>query len=204
MEITRKSVRVFENPFLERLSRVHPVTPILLWIPIISVMIYQALVIDQLSAGTIMKVGAVGFFIWTLAEYMLHRFIFHFNAVGSFQERIQFMIHGMHHADPVDFTRLVMPPAPAIIMAIIFHFIFKLFLGPVLVGPCFAFFAIGYLCYDYTHFSIHYFEPKSKIGRWMKQYHMLHHYADQNSRWGVSNPFWDFVFGTTKTSKIPK
>jgi sterol desaturase/sphingolipid hydroxylase (fatty acid hydroxylase superfamily) len=37
---------------------------------------------------------------------------------------------------------------------------------------------------------------KSKVGRFLKTYHMRHHYQDSDTAYGVSNPLWDYVIGT--------
>jgi sterol desaturase/sphingolipid hydroxylase (fatty acid hydroxylase superfamily) len=37
---------------------------------------------------------------------------------------------------------------------------------------------------------------KSGIWKFLKEYHLKHHYAGENSAYGVSNPLWDYVFRT--------
>src|SRR5690606_29367803 len=105
----------------------------------------------------------LGFFVWTFSEYVLHRFIFHFRAHGRLQERLQFLIHGLHHDDPEDATRLVMPPAAAVILATLLYGFFRLFLDEARIEPFFALFLVGYLCYDYIHFSVHHFTPRTRL-----------------------------------------
>jgi sterol desaturase/sphingolipid hydroxylase (fatty acid hydroxylase superfamily) len=50
--------------------------------------------------------------------------------------------------------------------------------------------------YDLTHYYLHHYSPKTEYGRRLKKNHMLHHFKDHNSRYGVSNMVWDRVFGT--------
>jgi sterol desaturase/sphingolipid hydroxylase (fatty acid hydroxylase superfamily) len=145
--------------------------------------------------------GVAGFFIWTLAEYILHRFVFHFEGEGPIAQRLHFLIHGLHHADPIDPSRLVMPPVASLILGAVLYSVFRGILGPDLIEPFFAFFVIGYLCYDYIHFAVHHFTPRTRFGKFLKQSHMQHHYVSPNSRWGVSSPFWDYVFGTLEDAK---
>jgi sterol desaturase/sphingolipid hydroxylase (fatty acid hydroxylase superfamily) len=52
------------------------------------------------------------------------------------------------------------------------------------------------MAYDMTHFYIHHYTPRSAYGRRLKKHHMLHHFKDPSRRFGVSNMFWDGVFGT--------
>jgi sterol desaturase/sphingolipid hydroxylase (fatty acid hydroxylase superfamily) len=191
-----KSIQVFENPFLERLTHVHPIVPLLVWVPVVAFIFYRSVTVHELAATPILIVAAIGFFSWTLVEYLLHRYTFHFNAVSPLEKRIEFLIHGLHHADPVDPTRLVMPPAGGAILGVILYSLFRLLLGAVWVDPFFAGFLIGYLCYDYAHYSIHHFTPRTRYGKMLKSHHMQHHFVAPNSRWGVSSPFWDVIFGT--------
>ncbi len=197
----QKSIRVFENDFLERLTHVHPITPLVLWLPVISWLFYRSFVSHELSWQVVLSFAVSGFVFWTLAEYLLHRFVFHFQPEGKFQERIQFLIHGLHHDDPQDATRLVMPPVPAIILGVALFALFRMLLGPVWVEPFFAAFLVGYLCYDYIHFYVHHFNPTTRFGKMLKQHHMLHHFVTHDARWGVSSPIWDYFFGTLEEHK---
>lgn len=193
-----KSVRIFKNDLLERLTHVHPITPLVLWAPMIAWLVWRSLTLHGMSVLTVGLMGAAAILVWTLTEYLLHRFAFHFPAQSKLGERVVFLIHGLHHDDPIDPTRLVMPPFPAIVFAAILYSLFRAILGPVWVEPFFAFFLLGYLWYDYTHFAVHHFTPKTKFGRMLKQHHMLHHYVSSEIRMGVSTPLWDYVFGTLK------
>jgi sterol desaturase/sphingolipid hydroxylase (fatty acid hydroxylase superfamily) len=201
---TRKdyeSIRIFENPILERFTHVHPLTPLVFWGPVMVALLYRAMAVHEFGVGAVVALFAAGLFVWTLVEYLLHRFVFHFLPEGRFQERIQFLIHGLHHADPVDPTRLVMPPAASIILAVILFSTFRALLGAAPVEPFFAGFLLGYLCYDYIHFCVHFYQPRTRVGRALKQNHMIHHFVSHNSRWGVSSPLWDYVFGTLSEPK---
>ncbi len=46
-------------------------------------------------------------------------------------------------------TRLLIPPAPALIAHVAFFGLFRVVLGGLWVEPFFAFFLVGYLAYDY-------------------------------------------------------
>jgi sterol desaturase/sphingolipid hydroxylase (fatty acid hydroxylase superfamily) len=196
-----KSIQVFKNPYLERLTHVHPITPLVVWLPVVGYLIWRSFVIHNLSVSSVLVLGVLGFIVWTLAEYLLHRFVFHFEGEGPIVQRLHFLIHGLHHNDPIDPTRLVMPPVASIILALILFNLFRGLLGIEWVEPFFAFFVVGYLCYDYIHFAVHHFTPRTRVGKLLKQSHMQHHYVSPNARWGVSSPFWDYVFGTLEDIK---
>jgi sterol desaturase/sphingolipid hydroxylase (fatty acid hydroxylase superfamily) len=190
------SLRVFKSDFVEWFTHVHPIVPLLIWAPFSATLLWRSFAVRHLDSGTVVGLGAAGLLFWTLAEYVLHRYVFHFHAESPLEKRFQFIIHGLHHSDPVDPTRLVMPPFAAVVLCVILYSLFRLVLGPALVEPFFALFIVGYLCYDYMHFAIHHFNPRTRIGKAIKKHHMLHHFADHHARWGVSSPLWDYVFGT--------
>lgn len=196
-----QSIRIFKSDALERFTHVHPITPLVLWVPVIAYLFYLSSAIDHLSGSEVIRWAAAGFFIWTLFEYVLHRFIFHWTAQSPLQERIVYLMHGLHHDDPVDPTRLVMPPAAGLFLAVILFCIFRLVLGPLIIHGFFGGFLVGYLCYDYIHYAVHHFTPRTRIGKYLKQSHMTHHYVSHNARWGVSSPIWDYVFGTVVENK---
>src|SRR5262249_5134845 len=74
-----KTIRVFENGFIEKVfAQAHPITPIIWFGPVIAWGIYRGLV----DRGALLTVGVfvLGWLIWTLLEYILHRFLFHMDA----------------------------------------------------------------------------------------------------------------------------
>lgn len=196
----QKSVRLFQSDFLESLTHVHPIVPALIWLPVVGYFFFGAMQ-SSLSVSAVAAWAFFGLLFWTLTEYTLHKYLFHFPAKSTFGKRIIYLFHGIHHDSPNDATRLVMPPVVATVLASIFLGLFWLALGPVLVLPFFAGFMSGYLIYDYIHYSTHHFRPRTVIGRYIKQNHMAHHFAEHHAKWGVSSPLWDFVFGTYHDKK---
>ncbi|MGZ3688162.1 MAG: sterol desaturase family protein, partial [Bdellovibrionota bacterium] len=74
-------------------------------------------------------------------------------------------------------------------------------LGPIYWQPFYAFFIIGYLTYDYIHYSVHHFRPRTAVGKRLKQLHMNHHFVSHEALWGVSSPLWDVIFRTMHEKK---
>ena len=194
------SLRVFDNPILESLTHVHPLTPLVLWAPLVLWLIWRSFAVHGLSAAAVFGFAILGLLTWSLTEYLLHRYLFHIRPAGPFRARLQFMIHGLHHDDPLDPTRLVLSPVATCIGAVVFYTAFRALLGPAWAEPVFAFFAVGYLLYDYIHYASHRFVLWTRVGSALKRNHMLHHWATPDARWGVSSPLWDYVFGTTGDS----
>ena len=195
------SIRMFKNPILEFFSHIHPITPLVVWAPIVSYLMYLAIFQFHVAALTIAALFIAGAFFWTLAEYSLHRFVFHWMPPGVFGKKIHFIFHGVHHDYPSDSKRLVMVPTVSIPLAAGFFFLFKALVGPVNVFPFFIGFISGYLFYDMTHYALHHYNFKSKFWLNLKHHHMLHHFKDEHLGYGVSSKIWDYVFGTTFGAK---
>lgn len=142
----------------------------------------------------------LGLCIWTLAEYGLHRFLFHLddylpdNRVGI---TMHFLLHGVHHYLPMDKYRLVMPPTLFVVLASPFwklaHLVFYWDWSVAMAVFCGGIF--GYVCYDLTHYFLHH----QNLPLWykdLKKYHLQHHFLDYENGFGVTSRFWDRVFGT--------
>src|SRR4051812_34332001 len=196
-EILRASPPMFENRLLDRLSRVHPATPLVIYVPIIGALVIVAA--GQMAAWAIGVAVVAGYFVWTLAEYWLHRVVFHFEPDNAIGRRLHFIIHGVHHDHPNDPKRLVMPPGASIPLALLFTGLFVLVVGSPEWMPFEAGFLTGYLFYDSLHYYVHHHRPKSRIGKRLRQLHMRHHFQDDTTGFGVSAPWWDHVFGTATT-----
>src|SRR3954463_14999706 len=190
-----ESPRFFENDFIERFSHVHPVTPVVVFLPVIACTLYLALGPRGLSIGATAGLFALGLVIWTLVEYAMHRYLFHYEPRSRWGKRLHFFVHGAHHDYPQDASRLVAPPAFSIPAASVFYLLFLVVFGRLAPAP-FAGFIFGYVCYDMIHYATHHFSMKRGVGLWLKQYHLRHHYKDDARGYGVSNPLWDYVLGT--------
>jgi dihydroceramide fatty acyl 2-hydroxylase len=186
---------LFESDFLNFFSRVHPAIPAIVFVPVIGVM--EWLGADRgLGAVELLLLTLAGVLIWTLTEYWLHRLVFHWEPDNAFGRRMHFIIHGIHHDHPNDKLRLVMPPAVAIPLAILFFLAFTAIFGTPHAYPIFGGFIAGYLYYDYTHYYVHHFVPRSDLGKRLREQHMRHHFQDHRYGYGVSSPLWDVVFRT--------
>ena len=190
------SARMFDSPLLEKLSRVHPATPVVLFLPIITASLWAALGVDHTPAVALAWQLVAGYLGWTLIEYWLHRLFFHLPVRGPMSERVYFFVHGVHHDWPWDHSRLVMPPSISLVLGAVFYLLFRALFGPE-IHALFAGFAIGYVVYDTVHWYTHAGAPKSRLFRFLRREHLVHHFRESGTRFGVSCPWWDVVFRTT-------
>lgn len=196
-----ESVRMFKNGFLESLSKVHFWVPLVVFIPVIGVLTWEALFVQGMGILPFTGYTLLGLFIWTITEYVLHRYVFHFYPGSKIGKRIHFIFHGVHHDYPNDAKRLVMPPSASIPLAALFFALFYYLLPEHIVFACFLGFIIGYLIYDMTHYALHHASFKSPFWIKLKKHHMLHHYSDSTKGYGVSSDFWDKILGSNFIKK---
>jgi len=198
----KTQARMFRTAFMEFFSKVHPVIPAVLYVP----MVLWFGWLGWQSQGVLSFVGSFigGLLTWTLAEYLLHRFVFHISLRGPVSKFLYFYSHGIHHQYPDDYYRLVMVPPVSIPLAVIFYFAFHLPLPAPVAHAAFSAFALGYLGYDYIHFATHHVRPPrakvlapvAHLFRVARKRHMLHHFDNHARGYGVSASLWDHVFGT--------
>lgn len=190
-------VKLFDSPLLEMFTKTYWWLIPLLWGPVAMLFVIRGFI----KLGIIGGMGGLvsGLLIWTLLEYILHRFVFHS------EERIpdsrwwitsHFLIHGIHHAFPADNLRLVFPPALAAVLAVLLKSLYDSILPENLTDILFAGTGIGYIIYDVFHYHIHHISPSNPYIIYMKAYHMHHHYKIPTLGFGVSNKLWDIILDT--------
>lgn len=196
-------IRLFKSDFMEFFTHIHPLVIVVIWTPII--VLFAILSFLQFPAGEspliMIPLFLGGLFLWTFTEYILHRFVFHYHAKTEKAKKFFFLFHGIHHAQPMEKTRLVMPPVVSIPLGGIFFGLFYLVFAVIfrrfhLMLPMFTGFALGYLLYDITHYSMHHFKIKSGYLQKVRKNHMRHHATEPDLRFGVTSNLWDYVFKT--------
>lgn len=188
------SPRLFENPILDALSRVHWTVPLFVYLPVVALL--AGLSLNAFAVPLVVALTALGYVLWTLTEYLGHRFLFHYEFPGSIGARVHFLIHGVHHVHPNDPLRLVMPVLLSAPIMLIAHGVARLLFGMPLGYPILMGFVLGYLGYDMVHYHVHHRTPRTRLGIALRRSHMLHHFRDPARGFGVSAPYWDYVFGT--------
>jgi hypothetical protein len=147
------------------------------------------------AAASVLAVagGALVFFV---SEYTTHRFMFHAPPQKNpFILRLQHRLHYDHHIAPGELNLLFLPvwfviPVAALTFAIYFAATrtwstsAALLLGSVL----------GLLWYEWVHYVAHIdVVPRTRFGRWIKKYHLWHHFKNERMWFGVTNPSMDLV-----------
>lgn len=187
--------RLFKNPYLEMLTKTHPLVIWGMYLPVIGYMLYYSNTTLDYTITRVLLTFLGGMLFWTFFEYIAHRFIFHLVSEKKSMQKFAYTLHGNHHHYPRDRQRLFMPPVPSIIIASAIFGLMYLIMGSY-VFMFFPGFIFGYLMYGTMHYAIHAWNPPFK---WMKplwRNHHLHHYKNEHQGFGVSSTIWDHVFGT--------
>ena len=202
---TPESPRMFESDFLDLFSRVPAWVVPALYVPVVTGFLAHAALWAHVGPVLLVAQFAAGWVVWSLMEYWLHRTLFHWIPAASWGESFHFYLHGVHHKWFEDKLRLVMPPAVSIAVAVVVYSLLTLassalapFVAPTWIEGFFAGVAMGYMVYDCTHYYIHHFKPKTRIGLALRAHHNKHHHNAQykDRKFGVSTTLWDHVFRT--------
>lgn len=190
-----ESVRMFKLDIVEALSKTHWSIPLIVFAPIIVYLLYLGYD-NGVSLVSGLLLFALGLFVWTFAEYFMHRIVFHYQPKSKLGKRLHWLMHGVHHDYPQDANRLVLPPGLSLPFATIFYILFYFIIPLPGLNTYFAGFLVGYLIYDVGHYAMHHFSFKSSIFKKIKLHHMKHHYIEPHEGYGVSSPLWDIIFRT--------
>ena len=192
-----RRIRLFENERLEKLTMISPLVFGAIWSVALPLVIWAGWgSADPLAAAGLIFAGLVG---WSLFEYAMHRYLFHWELDWRPVRWLVFLIHGNHHDSPNDEMRNLMPPAVSLPIAGLIWW------GCVeAAGPAgtwlFLGFITGYVCYDVVHFACHQWPMRGRLALALKRHHMRHHYVDEDRNYAITAIFWDRVFSTRISS----
>ncbi|CAI5439214.1 unnamed protein product [Caenorhabditis angaria] len=199
------TLRLFDSDFLESLTRTSWWVVPSVWVPV--VLLFSLFSISTFSQTTDLYNSVllwsfwfvVGILTWTLTEYSLHRWVFHWKPSPESENQIllHFLLHGLHHKTPMDGDRLVFPPVPAIPIVLFFYIIYS----NTFTWPVFCAFGagklFGYVGYDMIHYYLHHGAPRPLSNmHYRKVYHHNHHFKNFDVGFGISTSLWDYIFHT--------
>jgi len=142
---------------------------------------------SRLSLGGWVFYAAAGVLLWTLSEYVLHRYLYH---VVESPLKVG---HDLHHEEPR--SLLGVPWWMTTIAVLGVYYGLSLVSNPAIVGVVMAFAWIGYVGYCAMHHAFHHAHWRARWFVNARRHHMIHH-ARHNVNWGVTTSLWDRVFGT--------
>jgi fatty acid hydroxylase family protein len=139
---------------------------------------------------------AIGALVFFGSEYTTHRFMLHAPPQrNAFVLKLQRRLHYDHHVRPDELGLLFLPVWFVIPVASLTFGIFYAITRDLGVSAAMLLGAVlGLFYYEWVHYVAHIpFVPKTRFGRWIKKYHLWHHFKNERMWFGVTNPSMDFV-----------
>ncbi|XP_067906031.1 fatty acid 2-hydroxylase [Heterodontus francisci] len=217
-----RPIRLFYSDFVEACSKTAWYVVPLVWTPL--VIFFSWYYYTELAEGKTLLFTSItseysipvhkycfpflflfGMFLWSLVEYLIHRYLFHMKPPASnyYLITLHFMLHGQHHKSPFDGSRLVFPPVPASLVVALFLAAFHFFAPGAVGKSIFVGGLCGYVIYDMIHYYLHYGSPKKGSYLYgLKAYHVKHHFEHQRLGFGITSQFWDYPFHTVIPEEI--
>ena len=152
-------------------------------------------VLGQRAAAVAAAEFTGGIVLWTLLEYLFHRFLFHIVPSSPWlRERQQ---HLLHHQTPEEPAYFVVPLWVSLPLATVVWAALRVIVGSW-PGAALATAGVivGYIAYELVHYRVHQDGGGSRLVRFWRRHHFYHHYADDQRCYGFTTPLWDYVFGT--------
>jgi len=134
------------------------------------------------------------------SEYGYHRFAFHAPPATRipFLLKLQHRLHYDHHVEPARLDLLFLP-----VWFIIPNFVvtgavaWLIWPSAACVAALLAGVSAAIVYYEWVHYVAHIaYRPRTVWGRWIKKYHLWHHFKNEHFWFGVTNPGFDLVART--------
>ena len=171
---------------------------------------YAAVTLGMLAAAIasggpsktgILKLLVLGFLSWGLIEYGLHRFIFHYDAKSEVGRKFIYAAHLSHHDNPKSKDNLFASLRFSVPIAAAYWLLAWGTLGTWQAAAyLFIGLVAGYFSYEWLHLQAHHGKSGLPVLRYLKKYHLLHHYRTPELRFGVTSPVFDLIFGTFRSA----
>ena len=119
-----------------------------------------------------------------------------------FVRKLQHRLHYDHHTEPERLDLLFLPVWFLIPNLAITALGFALIFGRATVASAMFGVTLAIFQYEWVHYVAHVpYQPRTRVGRWLKQYHLRHHFISEKFWFGVSNPSMDFIGRTYKAAR---
>ena len=174
-------------------------TPLIFYVTLVALLSTAALAIQHPSAGRSLLVAGLGFLSWQVLEYVLHRFVFHLHVRSKLLRRFIYHAHLSHHENPQAVDTLFSSLWLSVPVASAYFLLAWSLLGKWETAVyLWAGLVVGYLVYEWLHYQAHHGRPRVAVLRYLKKYHLLHHHATPDLRFGVTSPALDYLFRTCR------
>ncbi|HEV7178468.1 MAG TPA: sterol desaturase family protein [Candidatus Baltobacteraceae bacterium] len=157
-------------------------------------------VLAGVFAGQVVRFSAFGALVGALlffsSEYTTHRFLFHAPPSAiAWVRKLQHRLHYDHHIDPPELELLFLPLWFVIPTALAYFGLYIAITRDLALALSLVFGSLlGLAYYEWVHYVAHVpFVPKTPFGRYIKKYHLWHHFKNEHLWFGVTNPSMDYA-----------
>lgn len=147
------------------------------------------------TAVTVAIAFPAGWALWTLAEYLLHRFAMHHLHGRGIMSR-EHLEHHVGAGWSFDRNHILSWTGMLLVGAVVWAPLTWALAGPVAGVALPVGWAFGYFFYEYQHAVAHLRAPRTRYQRLVRRHHFHHHFGAPMANHGVTIPVWDHVFGT--------
>jgi len=149
---------------------------------------------------TILAVVGAGLLYWTFLEYILHRWVLHWEPEDRRLKVIRkcFPSHRPHHNEPVkERINVKLQLKMTVYLSLVYTVIMWGVGLPLSWSMALnAGVLLGYQTYEYVHVACHHLPMRNAWARTLKRHHAIHHHRDETVNFGVTTTVWDYVFRT--------
>lgn len=158
---------------------------------------------EHLSTFHILIYLVCGALTWGLIEYVLHRFVFHYQARSPLASKLVYQVHLSHHENPAAINKLFASLLLSTPIAAAYWLVaWAITDSWAAASYLFIGMSSGYFYYEWLHFQCHHRKSRIRLLNYLRKYHLLHHFKTPELRFGVTSPLFDLVFGTFQS--MPK
>ncbi len=144
---------------------------------------------------TIIAATLGGAALWTLAEYVLHRFAMH-ELKGRGMMSREHLEHHVSSSWSFSATHLLSWAGMLLVGFGAWMPLIWMLAGPAAGVSVAIGWAAGYFIYEHQHAMAHLRPPRGRYSRWLRRHHFHHHFGHPMSNHGVTTLVWDKVFAT--------
>ena len=185
---------------LPELVRAYVTYPAIQVYALLSVVGFVVMLIYAEGPLPLLVAGVAAVLVYPLAWYLLHRFVLHGQFLYKMPQTAALWkrIHFDHHQDPNDLGVLfgaLYTTLPTILVVTIP--IGWLIGGTAAAAAAVTAGLVTTCVYEFCHCIQHLpFKPKYKYLQAIKKRHLAHHFHSEKGNYGITNFFWDRLFGT--------
>jgi sterol desaturase/sphingolipid hydroxylase (fatty acid hydroxylase superfamily) len=147
------------------------------------------------TVATVVVAFLGGFALWSLGEYVLHRFAMHHLHGKGIMSR-EHLEHHVHSTWGFSVTHLLSWAGMLLVGYGAWMPLVWWMAGPAAGIAVATGWAAGYFFYEYQHAVAHLHAPSGRYSIWLRRHHFHHHFGHPMANHGVSTLVWDKVFGT--------